>query len=200
MKIVPTSLTGAFFQRLYEDCPDNSKCMLNVQFRMPPVIVELVNMFYDGELKTGKNCRHKRPIFLRNHLIFLDMKDVPEYREETFRNENKTGPFNMKEAEAAASVIEKIRAYYTKRIVVITPYKQQKYVLIDEFKKRHFEDVWVNTVDAFQGDEENIVIFCTTKAVQHTKYFSDKAGLNVAFSRAKNTLIFHGAGFAVCLF
>ena len=192
-KDLPDFLNRSFFQRLYEDCPDYSKCMLNIQFRMPPVIADLVNIFYDGTLETGENCRHKKPMFLGNHLIFVDMKDIPEYKEETLENGKKTGPFNKKEAEAAASVIEKIRVYYTGRIVVITPYKMQKSVLKREFEKRQFEDVWVNTIDAFQGDEENIVIFCTTRAVRHTKYFSDNARLNVAFSRAKNTLIFLGS-------
>lgn len=187
-------LNRSFFQRLYEDCPDELKCMLNIQFRMPPVIADLVNMFYDGTLKTGEKCRLKKPIFLGSHIIFVDMKDVKEYKEKDIREDgSKTSPYNEKEAEAAAVVVSKLRLYYNKRIVIITPYKRQKYLLMQAFRNSGLHNVWINTIDAFQGDEEDIVIYCTTRAVKKTRYFSDSARLNVAFSRAKNTLIFIGS-------
>lgn len=188
-------LNRSFFQRLYEDCPQEQRCMLDTQFRMPPVIADLVNMFYEGKLKTGSNCYKKPPMFFNNHLLFVDMKDVVGYEEEQHEYENgrKSSPVNYKEVEAAVEIVKKIRQHYMGRIVIITPYKKQKRVLIDGVKKNHFENVWVNTIDAFQGDEENLVIYCTTRAKQPTKYFSDAARLNVAFSRAKNTLIFLGS-------
>lgn len=185
-------LNRSFFQRLYEDCPDTMKCMLNTQFRMPPVIADLVNLFYDGELRTGQNCYDKKPMFLNNNLIFVDMKDNPNYREtqDEYENGNKSGPYNLEEISVAKCIVKKIRQYYDKRIVIITPYKKQKNLLMKEFKDKN---VWVNTIDAFQGDEENIVIYCTTRAKKQTLYFSDNARLNVAFSRARNTLIFLGS-------
>lgn len=187
-------LKRSFFQRLYEDCPDNLKCMLDVQFRMPPVIAELVNMFYDGGLKTGANCFQKTPMICGNHLVFIDMKNEPDYLESDRKEDgSNSSPFNLKEVVAAVNITTKIRKYYTGRIVVITPYKRQKYELIKGFNKSGCENVWVNTIDAFQGDEENVVIYCTTRANKPTKYFSDAARLNVAFSRTKNTLIFLGS-------
>lgn len=185
-------LNRSFFQRLYEDCPDNLKCMLDVQFRMPPIIAELVNIFYDGKLKTGTNCLKKSPILCGNHLIFIDMKDEPDYIESDKKNDgSNSSPFNIKEVEAAVNIVKKIRKYYSKRIVIITPYKRQKFELINGFNG--FKNICINTIDAFQGDEEDIVIYCTTRANKPTKYFSDAARLNVAFSRTKNTLIFLGS-------
>lgn len=187
-------LNRSFFQRLYEECPDNLKCMLDVQFRMPPVIAELVNMFYDGKLKTGSNCLQKKPILCGHHLIFIDMKNVSDYFEIDRKDDGSNlSPFNIKEVEAAVNIVTKIRKYYSGRIVVITPYKRQKFELIKGFNKSGCENIWINTIDAFQGDEENIVIYCTTRAKKPTKYFSDVARLNVAFSRTKNTLIFLGS-------
>lgn len=185
-------LNRSFFQRLYEDCPDTMKCMLKTQFRMPPVIADLVNLFYDGELQTGENCYQKMPMFLGNHLIFVDMKNNPDYKEKQDKYENgeKSGPYNPEEINAAKAIVSKLRRYYTRRIVIITPYKKQKNLLIKAF---HDKNVWINTIDAFQGDEEDIVIYCTTRAKKKTRYFSDHARLNVAFSRAKNTLIFLGS-------
>ena len=187
-------LNRSFFQRLYEDCPENQKCMLNIQFRMPPVIAELVNMFYDGELKTGLNCFQKKPLLCGNHLVFIDMKNEPDYLESDRTDDgSNSSPFNIKEVEASINIVKKIRRYYLGRIVVITPYKRQKYELIKGFNKAECENIWINTIDAFQGDEEEIVIYCTTRANKPTQYFSDSARLNVAFSRAKNTLIFLGS-------
>lgn len=187
-------LNRSFFQRLYENCPNNLKCMLNVQFRMPPVIANLVNMFYDGELKTGSNCYSKIPMFCNSHLLFVDMKDEPDYKENDKKsNGTSASPYNDKEVEAAIAIATKIRKYYKGRIVIITPYKKQKYNLIKRFKASDCENVCINTIDAFQGDEENVVIYCTTRSVKPTRYFSDSARLNVAFSRSKNTLIFLGS-------
>lgn len=189
--------TQSFFQRLYENCPEKSKCMLNIQFRMPPVIAELVSrFFYDDKLGTGENCFRKKAMFLNNHLIFLDMKDEVDYHEQQdhYDGSEKSGPYNEKELEAAATVIRKVREYYSGRIVIITPYKKQKKRL-SKFLERESLDinVWVNTIDAFQGDEADVVLYCTTRSRQPTNYFSDKARLNVAFSRARNTLIFLGS-------
>lgn len=181
-------LNRSFFQRLYEDCPEELKCMLNIQFRMPPIIADLVNMFYDEQLHTGDNCRKKQPIFLNSHLIFIDMKDVRGYREKP-KTHYSESPRNLKEVEALYEVIQKIRVYYYNRIVVITPYKGQKYEILKFIREKNLADIRVDTIDAFQGDEEDIVIYCTTRATKPTAYFSDSARLNVAFSRARNTLI-----------
>lgn len=174
----------SFFQRLYESCPENMKCMLNVQFRMPAPIGELVNLFYDNQLETGANCYQKQPMFLENHLIFVDMKDVSDYREA------ESPVRNLKEVEAALLLVEKIRKHYHGRIVIITPYLKQKTIMIQAMLQKGLKNVVINTIDGFQGDEENVVIYCTTRSHKCTEFFSDSARLNVAFSRAKNTLIF----------
>ncbi len=188
-------LNRSFFQRLYEECPDSMKGMLKTQFRMPPIIADLVNMFYDGQLMTGENCYMKKPIFLNSNLIFIDMKKDKDYAEkqDVFEDGRKSSPYNKREAEAIQSIIKRLREYYFGRIVIITPYKKQKYILCNSLKSANLnENVWVNTIDAFQGDEENMVIFCTTRSKQPTEYFSDSARLNVAFSRSKNTLMIVG--------
>ena len=179
-------LNKSFFERLYELCPNEKKIMLNIQFRMPPVIANLVNMFYDNQLKTGENCYAKVPLFLNNNLILVDMSDISEYEE---INEPGKSPVNKFEPIAVEKIIVKLQKYYKDRIVVITPYKGQKFLIIKHLREYKIENVVVNTIDAFQGDEENVVIYCTTRSKKKTKYFSDSARLNVAFSRAKNTLI-----------
>lgn len=188
-------LNRSFFQRLYEECPEECKCMLDVQFRMPPVIAGLVNIFYDNRLKNGENCDKKESMLLGNNLIFLDMNNDPEYKESLVSYGNgKTGsPHNIREVEVVVELIKKVRGYYKKRIVVITPYKKQKTLILGKIKSEKLALVNVNTIDAFQGDEEDLVIYCMTRSHKRTKYFSDPSRLNVAFSRARNTLIIVGS-------
>ena len=100
-------LNRSFFQRLYEECPATMKGMLKTEFRMPPVIADLVNMFYDGQLMTGDNCYEKKPIFMGNNLILVDMKNEKDYMEkqDKFDNGKKSSPYNEKEAEAIQKII-----------------------------------------------------------------------------------------------
>lgn len=184
----------SIFYRLFTSMPDCSKVMLNTQFRMPKVIGDLVNMFYDGQLLTGANCLSKIPLMLDSHLIFIDMSDESNYKE---MNGNGS-PRNPKEVEVVLLIIKKIREQgiinSNKRIVVITPYKGQKYEIFGAIRShKEIKNVVVDTVDAFQGDEEDVVIFCSTRAITPTKYFSTPERLNVAFSRTKNTLIYIGS-------
>ena len=182
----------SFFQRLWDGCPESNKCMLKTQFRMPPVIAGLVNLFYDGQLKTGSVCYQKKPLAFDNHLVMLDMQNVIDYKEE---KEEASGPYNIKEQAVVIEMIQALRAVYpvNKRIVVITPYKPQKRQLIKKLREAGIQNFSVNTIDAFQGDEEEIVIYCMTRSTIKTNYFSDAARLNVAFSRAKNLLVIIGS-------
>ncbi len=123
------------------------------------------------------------------------MNNDPEYKESLVSYGNgKTGsPHNIREVEVVVELIKKVRGYYKKRIVVITPYKKQKTLILGKIKSEKLALVNVNTIDAFQGDEEDLVIYCMTRSHKRTKYFSDPSRLNVAFSRARNTLIIVGS-------
>ena len=180
----------SFFERLWENCPDTNKCMLDTQFRMPPVISGLVNLFYDGRLSNGLSCCKKTPIAFDSHLVMIDMKDISDYHEQ---QEEYSGPFNTMELDAVVLIIQKLRTIYSKRIVIITPYKNQNRKIRKIIKENKLKNVWTNTIDAFQGDEEDIIIYCMTRSVKMTNYFSDSARLNVAFSRSKNLLIIVGS-------
>lgn len=176
----------SFFERLWNDCPDTNKVMLDTQFRMPLPIAGLVNIFYEGRLHSGENCAGKNPLVFGHNLVMIDMKNEPEYAEQQDQN---SGPYNPCEARAAAMLCRKLREGYSGRIVIITPYKNQKRRIWQEIKKQGLTGINVNTVDAFQGDEEDIVIFCTTRSKKPTEYFSFSSRLNVAFSRAKHDLV-----------
>jgi len=184
----------SFFQYLYEQCPSSNKFMLDMQYRMPTVIGNLVSrLFYDGQLKSAASCALKTPLMLDHHLIFLNMENDAAYVEQ--KESPQSSPYNMREVEIVADFVHKIREKYDKRIVIITPYKGQKKKLRNKFKNEFSKDdqIHIDTIDAFQGDESDIVIYCMTRSRTKTLYFSDNARLNVALSRTKNTLIIVGS-------
>lgn len=190
-KFFETSL----FEKLYESCPNDNKCMLNIQFRMPTRIGQTVsNLFYDGQLNSAPHCDKKFPLFFDNNIVFMNMDGDQTYRErQDFTEYGKTGPYNERELEVAVALIKKLRENFSERIAVITPYKNQNKKLLNALHGEPLKNVVVNTIDAFQGDEADVVIYCTTRALTPTDYFSDASRINVAFSRARNLLIIIGA-------
>jgi senataxin len=80
------------------------------------------------------------------------------------------------------------------RVAIITPYSQQSVLLKSTFLKALGNDfsrlIEVNTVDAFQGREANIVIFSAVRAAgsHGIGFLSDVRRMNVALTRAKHFL------------
>lgn len=80
------------------------------------------------------------------------------------------------------------------RVAIITPYSQQSSLLKKTFRNALGDDftrfVEINTVDAFQGREANIVIFSAVRAAgsHGIGFLSDVRRMNVALTRAKHFL------------
>lgn len=80
------------------------------------------------------------------------------------------------------------------RVAIITPYSQQSNLLKRMFRNVMGNDftrfVEINTVDAFQGREANIVIFSAVRAAgsHGIGFLSDVRRMNVALTRAKHFL------------
>lgn len=87
-------------------------------------------------------------------------------------------------------------------IGVITPYSLQKFALFDEVKEMEAyfnfnnEQVYyhIDTVDGFQGQEMDLIIFSSVRANRKMKigFLADKRRINVALTRAKRGLIVVG--------
>lgn len=188
----------SFFYRMFENAPQTNKCMLSTQYRMPSVIGTLISrLFYNGELVNGYGTDDKKTIYFQSNINLIDMSNVHDYHENI---ENSVSVINNYEAGFVCSLIANIRKSVHRdkaRIAVITPYKGQKRIIIKTMLNNginlNVQKIDVNTVDAFQGDEAEIVIYCTTRASKPTKYFSDLRRVNVALSRAKNDLVIIGS-------
>lgn len=184
----------SFFQRLYTSAPETNKCMLGTQYRMPSVIGDLISsLFYDGKLKNGTGTESKQPLFFDTNVSLLDISS-PKYKETDGYSVT-----NPEEAKLVVSLLQRIKEKVLPqtKIAVITPYKGQKRAIQNLIQReatlRLDNGLYINTVDAFQGDEAEIVIFCCTRTQKQTIFFKDPRRINVAFSRAKNELIILGS-------
>lgn len=181
----------SMFERLFEEAPDYAKGMLKTQYRMPTSVGEMVSkFFYDGELENGENCKSKTSLFFEKNLNWIDTSNI----EDNIENDTMS-PFNLVEVSIIKDLIKAIRDKgIDNRIAIITPYKGQKREIIRCLEKEKLKNgVAVDTVDSFQGDEADIVIFSVTRANKRTEFFSKDARLNVAFSRAKREFIIVGS-------
>lgn len=183
----------SLFERLYRRVPESHKRMLETQYRMPAVVGTLVSsVFYDGRLKNGANTFEKRPLYSKNNLVCYDFSRDPSYRES-----KSTGSVtNTREATFVRDLLVDIAKNAPGHsVAVITPYKGQKLLLqsvVNELEELKTLQLQIDTVDAFQGSESEIVLYCTTRARVRTKFFSDFRRINVALSRAKNELMILG--------
>ncbi|CAL9223572.1 unnamed protein product, partial [Arabidopsis halleri] len=76
---------------------------------------------------------------------------------------------------------------------VITPYKVQLKCLKHEFGNAlgqdELKDIYINTVDAFQGQERDVIIMSCVRASGHgVGFVSDIRRMNVALTRARRAL------------
>lgn len=185
----------SFFERLYDNAPDTCKIMLDTQFRMPAVIGTAISeLFYEGKLKNGKGTEAKRPVLYDTNLSFINYDGNRAYRETKDEHSQIT---NSVEARAAASLVASIRRVDAEcSIAVITPYKGQRRLIMNGLVRAgihpHSDGVFVDTVDSFQGNEADVVIFCTTRAWKPTTFFRNTKRINVALSRARRELIILG--------
>lgn len=186
-------LEKSFFEELYEKIPNSNKMMLNEQFRMPKKIGDLISeLFYESMLKNGHIKDSSNFIDSKNIVKWIDVKGIHE----VYNNSS----FNDEEVKAICILLDTINKYlenkkYKKTVGIITPYTAQKNKLrkkIDISEYSNFENLKIDTVDSFQGEEADIIIYSTVKTFGNISFLLDKKRLNVAISRTKENLFFVG--------
>lgn len=177
--------------------------MLRSQHRMHPAIGRLVSdVFYDGKLihaAETEQLEHDLP-WLDRRVLWLSTS------QERGRRESRYGKSfaSEKEAAAIAGFLRRVEDSYrlggTRRSVgVITGYTGQSALLTSLLSPTDRErwqalDLDVDTVDAFQGRECDIIIFSAVRSNyrQLLGFLSDRRRLNVALSRARQLLVIVG--------
>jgi senataxin len=187
----------SLFARLYDNQPKLAH-LLSIQYRMHPEISILPSkLFYDGKLTDGPDLDklkvvewHKNPKF--GPYVFYDVLEGIEQKTENF------SLVNCEEACVAVWLVESLvkqnpNVDFSNRIGVITPYKNQVRELRDQFYIRFgsqiFDSIVIDTIDGFQGQEKDIIIFSAVRTnLKDLGFLSDRRRMNVSLTRAKNSL------------
>ncbi|ORY92029.1 hypothetical protein BCR43DRAFT_479100 [Syncephalastrum racemosum] len=204
-----TSLTASkynyeqsLFMRLQKAAPD-SVHLLSIQYRMHPTISELPsNLFYQGRLSDGPDMAkvsravwHADPTFGPYRFFNVEGQE---------KQSHSMSMYNSAEALAALHLVDRLvrsngKVKFASRIGVITPYKQQLSHLKLTFSRHYGPGVLkvidFNTVDGFQGQEKDIIIFsCVRAFAGHGSigFLADQRRMNVGLTRARCSLFVLG--------
>lgn len=194
-------LETSFFELMFNALPSTCKEVLDRQYRMAPTIGNLVGrLFYspDGK-RTLYNDRSEDAFsdryLLKESLYWVDVKG----RQHTPKNS--TSYENDAEAIAIVRFLTDLanRVSAEISVAVITPYGGQKQKIREYLRKAKWLDgkmgslmIAVDTVDAFQGSEADVVCYSTVRTHGNLNFILDRKRLNVACSRARLHLLFFG--------
>ncbi|KAL3639340.1 hypothetical protein CASFOL_017247 [Castilleja foliolosa] len=188
----------SLFERFQQaGCPT---ILLSVQYRMHPHIRDFPSRyFYQGRLTDSESVvnlpdeiYYKDPL-LRPY-IFYDIT----YGRESHRGASVSYQ-NTQEAQFCVRLYEHLQKTLKSMGVakvsvgIITPYKLQLKCLQREFKdvlnSDEGKDIYINTVDAFQGQERDVIIMSCVRASNHgVGFVADIRRMNVALTRARRAL------------
>ncbi|CAF4119609.1 unnamed protein product, partial [Rotaria sordida] len=177
-------LAQSLYDRLYQNLKNHSSnpiIELNIQYRMHLDICALASkIFYSSKLETHSSVVNRTSNHCYSRLIFYNMTDSKEYRDEnkSFRNE-KEAHFVKRFYEELMS--NDVQSTSGRSIGVITPYTAQVRYLQSILSS----DVEVMTVDGAQGKEKDFIILSCVRDSEDVGFFGDRRRLNVALTRAK---------------
>mmetsp|Transcript_27350 Transcript_27350/g.40378 ORF Transcript_27350/g.40378 Transcript_27350/m.40378 type:complete len:757 (+) Transcript_27350:27-2297(+) len=179
---------------------------LKEQYRMPRALLEHPSKyFYDGMLKCAEQTREAEQTppsgfpwpCKTEPLAFIQTGKDSEI---THNFGGRSNPTEVKVIIGIISQIIQAGEISPENIAIITPYSKQVQQFRAELSPnnnihgRKTENVKVGTVDSFQGQETDLVIFSAVRSnlVQELGFLRDSRRLNVAITRAKRGLIIVG--------
>lgn len=190
------------FTKYFDQLKENRKVILKRQYRMHPVIGTMISqVFYDNVIENGvtvEQKEHNLSLYKGKAIVWISTSNCKERYEKNkeLSYENKLeieillGQLRQLDRE------ENINNY---KIGIITPYSAQRKYLQREvnklkLKKIDKSNIEINTVDAFQGSEKDIIIYSNVRSNKEGKvgFIKQQERVNVMFSRAKSLLIIIG--------
>lgn len=185
--------------------PDENRHRLTIQYRMHPTIGTLIShVFYNDDIQNGVS-KDERSLSIEGYdniaIEWIDTSQRParDRYEKEFENNGKKSYQNILEKNIIKEKLVELDAKVNKKtkIAIITGYGPQKYILQTMVRQQSFKylDIDVDTVDAFQGSQKDIIIYSTVRSSANPYgigFLKSEARINVAFSRARCLLIIVG--------
>ncbi|GBC08434.1 hypothetical protein RclHR1_08100002 [Rhizophagus clarus] len=188
------SYDQSLFTRIQKNCPSSVKT-LKTQYRMHKEISKFPNQFfYDSLIKNADYLLQKRDRPWHQSKFFSPYRFFDVDRIITEWNGKNNSMAKIISQACKRLIKDFSRVNFEGRIGIIIPDKSQKVDFIKELTKDIFIKCKIDTVDAFQGQEKDIIIlscFCTIEE-KIAEFLGDSKNLNVALTRAKNSLWIFG--------
>ena len=163
---------------------------------MHPVIGSLISrVFYENEIQNGIPGKERItgiPGYDDVSIEWITTSKMPELKrkEEKIGNDEKATYKNSSEISIIKSKLHELDLLSTKvvKVGVITAYRGQKSAIKEMVKQQ------IDTVDAFQGGQKEIIIYSTVRSsnTNGIGFLKSEARLNVSLSRAQSLLIIVG--------
>jgi ATP-dependent RNA/DNA helicase IGHMBP2 len=179
--------------------------MLKRQYRMNDVIMNFSNRrFYNGELEADETVKDHRLAPEEEPMEFIDTAGCG-YEEQ--QDEKTLSRYNTEEADLLLKYMDELLHKLERQhsldsdlsIGIISPYKSQVVYLTENAMNykalsEHREKIAINTVDAFQGQERDIIAISLVRSNEEGEigFLGDERRMNVAMTRARKKLIMVG--------
>jgi predicted DNA helicase len=165
--------------------------LLNIQYRMHEAIMAYSNRkFYGNELKAHESVA-ARTLGESLPLEFIDTAGCGFEEKSGEDGESRSNP---EEITVLRKHFDQLREAASDRwnAAVISPYRAQVELLQQEFAG--VEDVAVNTIDSFQGQERDVVYISLVRSNEKSEigFLRDYRRMNVAMTRARKKLVIIG--------
>lgn len=179
---------------------------LDINYRSVPNVLAAYNVFYDNMLKSERMNIKPQTVQFKEEMKYLNEKDIAFMYVKGGKevsDKNSTSRYNVEELEATKDMLKQLIKYTENpsqvTVSAIFPYAAQISKFTDENREiintaiKTFRTFDVDTVDAFQGKESDIILVNTVITDLSKKNFlSDFRRINVSMSRAKDKLIIFG--------
>lgn len=200
-------LERSLFERFADGLPQEAKAMLTTQHRMTEAVGNLISTcFYAGKLvHRGPEPLKAVPSTLPRPVTWLSTSRLPNHFERVDPGDHPSY-VNLEEARQVLGALQRLDWFLSRsessenhiEVLVIAPYRAQiaqlRRTVGREGRQLHQLSIEVNTVDAVQGREADLVVFSVTRsnAQGNLGFLNREARANVALSRAKRGLIVVG--------
>ena len=195
-------LGRTLMEQIAQQRPDCVR-LLTVQYRMNEVLMRFSSdWFYEGRLTAAPEVGQRSLLSLMDSpLVWVESEGAEEFVGASF------GRINKAEAELTLQALrdycERVGLQRVKEervdFGVISPYRAQVQYLRhllkrDEVLKSIRRQITVNTVDAFQGQERDVICVSLVRANEQGQigFLADLRRMNVAMTRARMKLIILG--------
>ncbi len=203
LQIISHSLNASIFERLIK-FPYTRSARLEIQYRMHPFIAQFPSEhFYQGFLQTAPSCRESLPTLKmlppERPSVMFDTSANPR---ESFCESNPTSFTNQEEGRQVVALLDTLLNHKVspRKIGVIVAYRGQLDLLKTQLGQHqmiqdYYQQIEVDTVDAFQGREKDVIIISTVRnnSRKSLGFLADPRRLNVAITRARIGLFILGS-------